>query len=215
MRVIWFATPIFLKKLKKNNCYIPFEDLVSQNFVDYFDVILDCGGYLANTLKPKVAFIELTHVDLEHYQKTDCPIISVDHSFVKYIETIFGTGDGFVRAINKIYIQRNEDHRKKQYLIFGYGKVGRGISYCLVQSGVPKSQIVVVEIAQAGLAEAQEFGCKTYDLLKETESIKAALKKTDCVVTATGVSHAISPYFSSDDFQAVEYLANMGTYDED
>ena len=34
------------------------------------------------------------------------------------------------------------------------GKVGRGISYCLVQSGVPKSQIVVVEIAQAGLAEA-------------------------------------------------------------
>ena len=49
--------------------------------------------------------------------------------------------------------------------------------------------------------------------IKEMDKIKAEIKNTFCVVTATGVHDFMSQYFTEDDFHGV-ILANMGAQDE-
>lgn len=196
--------------------YIPAREIITPQYENYFDAVLDCGAYLADVLKPKKGFIELTHVELSRYKTTDCPIISVDKSFIKRLETTFGTGDGFVRAIDYIYSQKNQNFREKAYMIFGYGKVGEGISSCLQNAGVAKTNIIIIEACEKKIKDAQSKGFFTYSISYDKEKIKEFLSEQliDCAVTATGVKNCISKNFLPAEFKKVECLANMGTYDE-
>lgn len=188
--------------------------LADPKYRNYFDVIVDCGAYLANILTPTYGFIELTHVTPTKYKKNNSPVISVDSGIVKLLETTYGTGDGFVRAINNIYSNIGIDHRKKHYLIFGYGKVGKGICSCLYQSGVPKNLITVVENCNVKRSKAEHEGFVSLDIQNTKEIKKLLHNKVDCAVTATGVRSCISQHFNTTDFADLDYLTNMGTYDE-
>lgn len=180
-----------------------------------YDVVLDCGAHLADFIHPKIGFIELTHVEQWRYTNTTCPVVSVDGSFIKQIETSLGTGDGFLRAIETIY-QNTEWYKNKNYMIFGFGKVGRGICTCLLRAGVDRNQITVVEIDELCRISANKMHVKSYSLNHNKEEIRHLLLSNtiNCVVTATGVEDAISRFFDLEDFATVELLCNMGTDDE-
>lgn len=194
--------------------YLPPNEVYQEPYTHYFDAILDCGAYLANSMQPKKGFIELTYVDISKYQLTNCPIISVDSGFIKKIETTYGTGNGFVRAINKIYLNDGIDFTKKKYMVFGYGKVGQGIASCLLDAGVSQADITIVESCEQIKKTAIKNGFSSLSIKKDIETIKTLLLTTNCAVTATGVINSVSNYLKPDSFHAVEYLANMGTHDE-
>jgi len=182
---------------------------------DYFDAVIDCGAYLANSLQPQKAFIELTHVEASQYKNINCSVVSVDNSFIKHLETTYGTGDGFVRAIDQLYTQNGHHYQNKTYMVFGYGKVGKGICSCLHSTGVNKRNIIIVEINEEHIIAAQAQGFSAYSLHQDKEKIIKLLENSiHCAVTATGVENSISLFFEPSAFANVEYLANMGTYDE-
>lgn len=197
--------------------YIESSELIKKPFTNkhFFDVVIDCGAYLANQLTPKYGFVELTHVDISCYKSKNCPIISVDKSLVKKLETKYGTGDGFVRAINNLYAQTNRNHCEQSYMIFGYGKVGQGISTCLTMSGVHRKQIHIIEASESLRLKAQIDGYEAFSIFNDINTIKEILlNETNCAVSATGRMNSLSEFFKESDFSEVEYLINMGTHDE-
>ncbi len=108
--------------------------------------------------------VELTQTDPALYKNLNFPVITVDHSLTKSIETSLGTGDSLVRLIHRLARQsmtvlmsqavilgshpdffhlpvllsmlsmaRLFSHH--QFMIFGYGKVGKGIVNALESAG--------------------------------------------------------------------------------
>lgn len=65
----------------------------------YYDIVFDCGAGLLSSIVPKVGMVELTHTEPSLYSKTSFPVVTVDTSKTKKLETGKGTGDGFVRAL--------------------------------------------------------------------------------------------------------------------
>ena len=73
-------------------------------FLDSYDICMDCCGELLNIVTPHIGTVELTKTGTDIYKssKTSYPVISVDDSSLKMLETSFGTGDAFVRALKEI-----------------------------------------------------------------------------------------------------------------
>ena len=189
-------------------------ETLKNSITNEYDIAFDCGATLANDVSPRYGFIELTHVNEERYNNVHTHILNIDSGILKLIETTFGTGDGFVRAINYLCQQKNADIKRLNFVLFGFGKVGRGILYSLRKIGLHSHQITIVERNLKLLEIAQNLGYQTLSLDHQLELIRETLKNTDCVITATGIANAISNTFDGIDFTTVEYLANMGTYDE-
>lgn len=191
------------------------DDILKNPQKHNYDVIIDCGGCFAQTLKPSVGFVELTHVDESCYRDVPCRVVSVDNSFIKFIETSYGTGDGFVRAIEAQYQGNNQSYHDRKFMVFGYGKVGEGICLCLEKSGVKKEDIIVIEINEFLINNARQKGFQSFSLIQQKDEILRLLETDiNCAVTATGIQNSISDFFNEHDFNNTEYLVNMGTYDE-
>ncbi|MFT4060619.1 MAG: NAD(P)-binding domain-containing protein [Legionella sp.] len=194
--------------------YLDPNEVLLEQYKEQFDVILDCGAHLANSMKPNKGFVELTYVEPKKYKLTKCPIISVDRGLIKKIETAYGTGDGFVRAIKQIYSKDDIDFKVKTYMIFGYGKVGQGIASCLVEAGVLPKNIIIIEANKLRKNRAAKEGFYSLFIPNDLDVVKELICRTHCIVTATGRKNSISRILNYKDFKQVEYLANMGTYDE-
>ena len=111
-----------------------------------YDVVMDCGGAHAG-LTPRLGVVELTRSGYYHYESSKRPVILVDDSRVKTIETCLGTGDGFMRGMEKLGYG---DWKGRNVVIFGYGKVGRGVAYYCHEKGavvtaVDRPEVVVAE----------------------------------------------------------------------
>jgi len=172
-----------------------------------FDIYLDCCAELANAIAPSLGSVELTASGTNIYKKMhlNYPVISVDDSKIKYLEGI-GTGMGFVNGLKKFI---KDDFKNKKFVVFGYGKIGRGIVTSLKNLN---ANIVVVEKDINLVSILNDKGIKA--LISENKgSIKQHLKDSFCVVTATGVVNCISDNFDKNDFNNA-YLANMGPEDE-
>lgn len=204
-----------IKKIITNlGIYRSEENILSEPQKHHYDVVIDCGAIFAHILKPKIGFVELTHVDKMKYGEHN-KVISVDNSFIKFIETSYGTGDGFVRAIQSHYLELKQNYLDKHYMIFGYGKVGAGICLCLKHSGVKQEHITIIEINDALIQKAKQQGFQALSLNNQKKEIHQLLSHAiDCAVTATGVKNSISNFFTAKDFTNTECLINMGTYDE-
>lgn len=184
---------------------------IEHNFEDNFDICLDCCGELVNSgIHPKYGTVELTQTGKNIYKKIpiDYPVICVDDSKLKYLETLFGTGDGFVRAL---IASTNTEIYNKKFIVFGYGKVGQGIINSLLKF---TDNIVVIEKDEQLLKKILKKGLKAISY-KERNTIKKELTDTYCIVTATGVKNLISNLFqfTRTDLQGI-LLANMGAEDE-
>lgn len=195
--------------------YRSIDTIISGTAPDYYDVVVDCGAFFAYALNPKIGFVELTYVSDNFYENITKPVLSIDKSFVKKIETFFGTGDGFVRAYKEILNNNQENLLNNTFMIFGYGKVGSGIATCLLESGIKKEQIYIIEKCRENCDKAEKNGLTSLMIDRDYALIKNLLNHTiSCAITATGVTGCISEFFSLTDFKQVNYLVNMGTYDE-
>lgn len=172
-----------------------------------FDVYLDCCAELANTVAPSLGSVELTASGTNIYKKVhfDYPVISVDDSKIKYLEGI-GTGIGFINGLKKFI---KTDLTNKKFVVFGYGKIGRGIVRSLTKLN---ANIVIIEKDAKLVSILNDKGFEAL-INEDKDSIRLHLRNTFCVVTATGVVNCISENFDKKDFKNA-YLANMGPEDE-
>lgn len=216
----------------------------------YFDVVFDCGAGMLNLITPNIGMVELTHTAPSLYDGITFPVVTVDTSRTKKLETTLGTGDALVRVLvgraemafmtalqgfisvsdDKLFDMQQQKNLfltmiemvtmngwiENGYLIVGYGKVGQGIVGALRNAGVSHDRIFIAEVDVDKAVDAQREGYKTFDIADPVELalLKGQLSCIGYVITATGVSGAISRYFSPEDFDPKITLINMGTPDE-
>lgn len=165
-----------------------------------YDVVLDCAGRHADVLS-RFGYAELTHSGLAAYGSSRAPVVMVDRSHIKLIETMFGTGDSFFRAIKQLGF----DKPSGPLLIFGAGKVGSGIALGAQRRGL---QVALVDSpGAANFAKAPLIDVQDHDAVAE------AIRSAWVVVTATGVASAADP-FARELLTSGAVLANMGVDDE-
>ena len=151
-----------------------------------FDVILDCDGSRAD-LRPRVGVCELTRSGIYHYAASSVPVVLVDDSRIKEIETTLGTGDGFMRGMRKF---GHADWSGRKVVVFGFGKVGRGVAYRCAKEG---ASVTVVDRTDAGIPFERLPSAAVVDC-RDLEAVRSAVKACDCLVTATGVRGAMKGY---------------------
>ena len=187
-----------------DDCHIPHTHNCTQP-TDAFDLILDCAGVHAH-LRPCLGFVELTRSGAWHFQHADRPVILVDDSRTKTIETGLGTGDGFVRALTHLGLGALDGRR---LVVFGCGKVGSGIAFHAARLGAD-----VTAVDDATRIRTRP-GVRLVDLHDEP-AILDAVSRAWCVVSATGKANALASMTSV--IQALlhgtQLVANMGVEDE-
>ena len=183
---------------------------VEHAFDDDYDFGLDCCGELVNLLTPRIGAVELTQTGSEIYKRAapSYPVISVDDSKIKFLETLFGTGDGFLRAFLQATHSAIYD---KKFVIFGYGKVGKGIAHALIKF---TDNIVIIDSNPEARLSAIKRGISAIDP-ENTEKIKSVIGQAYCIVTATGIRDLLSEIYQlqKTDFKNA-ILTNMGGVDE-
>lgn len=173
-----------------------------------FDLYFDCGAELFQSLgRPGIGAIELTGSGdaLYRRQSLDFPVVSIDQTLTKQLETVFGCAE----SVNSAIAQETEINPVQQsWLIFGFGKIGRGLAYFCMNHHTP---IVVVEVSETQRTLANKLGIKTIDPGNQYE-LKEALSEADIIITATGEKALLSNY--PYEWFAGKNLVNMGVYDE-
>jgi adenosylhomocysteinase len=187
--------------------YIPEHDML-QGRDNEFDFILDCSAEIANIIKPRKGIIELTQSGTQIYRnfETHVPIISVDDSKLKNLETFLGTAEGFLRAFKTF-----SPHPVTQgpVVIFGYGKVGSGVTDSLLKE---TKEITVIDSSPKALEVAKARGLKAISFFEKLE-VEEAISEALTIITASGVKNLISDNYSSSLFKG-KVLANVGAEDE-
>jgi adenosylhomocysteinase len=178
------------------------------SFTEEFDVVLDCGGELQPLVTPRLGVGELTGTGTRRYRAAapDYPVIAVDESRVKDLEALLGTGRSFVHALENL-VQKSV--QGQPILVFGYGKVGKGIVRALAPH---TTSIGVVDQDPAAVAAAARAGCEAMHA-GDRERVEAWARRAFAVVTATGVPGVVSAGYDSRAFLGA-HLANMGGEDE-
>ncbi|MBP5586857.1 MAG: hypothetical protein J6Y92_10950 [Lentisphaeria bacterium] len=154
-----------------------------------FDAVLDCSA-LNRQVQSRFGYCELTRSGVHVYgaDPPDKPVFAADSGRIKSIETVLGTGDGCLRGLRHIGV----DPAGKTALLFGHGRVGRGIEYALTQAG---ATVRIVDPAQGRVFTP------------------ALLNGTDIVIAATGVRSALAAYARLL-LDSGALLVNMGADDE-
>ena len=154
-----------------------------------FDAVLDCSA-LNRGVFSRFGYCELTRSGVHVYESDppDKPVFAADSGRIKSIETVLGTGEGCLRGLRYIGV----DPAGKTVLLFGHGRVGRGIEYALAHSG---ATVRIVDPAQGRVFKP------------------ALLNGADLVIAATGVRDALAP-FAQLLLDSGALLVNMGADDE-
>lgn len=154
-----------------------------------FDAVLDCSA-LNRGVFVRLGYCELTRSGVHVYESDPPgkPVFAADSGRIKSIETVLGTGDGCLRGLRHIGV----DPAGKTALLFGHGRVGRGIEYALKNAG---AAVRIVDPAQGSVFTP------------------ALLNGADLVIAATGVRVALAP-FAQLLLESGALLVNMGADDE-
>lgn len=172
---------------------------------DGFDIILDCAAEFRNT-PSKFGYVELTRSGVHLYESVHAPVWAVDSGRIKQIETSLGTGDGFIRAMKQLGFT---NWQGRQLMVFGYGKVGKGIVLQALKEGAHVTVIDICskrEIIPAGV---------DFISLNHPEKIQTGLENSFCAVTSTGIKHALQGIIDEKRLMlSPVLLANMGVEDE-
>ena len=167
-----------------------------------FDVIMDCAGVFSR-VKTRCGYVELTRSGVYGYRGGDSPVFFADAGRIKLIETTLGTGEGYCRALRQL----GYDLRGKCLLVFGGGKVGRGIALYALRSGA------TVEIADFASAKTPlPEGAGAVDA-GDADAVAAAIRRADFIVSATGIAGALAKH-AEKLCASSAVIANMGVADE-
>ena len=179
------AIPDFLAGIGLKTCHGTEEAAACGSF----DAVLDCSALNRNA-SARFGYCELTRSGVHVYEADppDKPVFAADSGRIKSIETVLGTGDGCLRGLRHIGV----DPAGKTVLLFGHGRVGRGIEYALTQAG---ASIRIVDPAQGRVFTP------------------ALLDGAELVIAATGIRDALAP-FAQLLLDSGALLVNMGADDE-
>ena len=186
-----------LKMLPDFNIRVATEKILREKF----DIVADCAGRHRG-ISSCYGYAELTRSGLEYYRECQQPVFSVDSGILKLFETALGTGNGFVRAMEHLGYG---DFSGKKILIFGGGKVGRGIAYCSVKNGA--------SVTIADKKSIPPLGKVDFVDANDKNALIAEIRNSWCIVSATGLSNALTDlaqYISNSN----ALVANMGVEDE-
>lgn len=167
-----------------------------------YDAISDCGGR-HRQVRSRSGFVELTRSGVSRYRRCPQPVINADASVFKDFETAYGTGDGFVRAMNAL---GHDDFSGKRILVFGGGKVGLGIAGRCRRAG---ARPTVVDLKRPDVMDESIDFIAAEDL----SAVRRAIAEAWCVVSATGVTGALEPHAEAL-AASPALIANMGLDDE-
>ncbi|AOE50339.1 Rossmann-fold NAD(P)-binding domain-containing protein [Kangiella sediminilitoris] len=174
-----------------------------------FDFLLDCGAELIEQCHARQGIVELTRTGAmryENYPDAQVPIVSVDNTRLKSLETCLGTGEGVYRAITELSQTSLKD---KKLLIFGFGKVGTGIAYYFSKI---TPHISVADMLPQRLRQIDQRGYQPISA-ESLPQVESAIKEADIIVTATGIKNLISLSYPHEWFNH-KILANAGAEDE-
>ena len=179
------AIPVFLAGIGLKTCHGAEEAAAAGPF----DAVLDCSA-LNRHVPSRFGYCELTRSGIHVYEADppDMPVFAADSGRIKSIETVLGTGDGCMRGLRYIGV----DPAGRTVLLFGHGRVGRGIEYSLTNAG---ATVRIVDPAQGRVFTP------------------ALLDGTDIVIAATGIRDALAP-FAQLLLDSGALLVNMGADDE-
>jgi len=168
-----------------------------------YDFVLDCAG--VHSRKPaRLGYVELTRSGVEYYADQSKPVFLADDSRIKLIEDTLGTGDGYMRAMQQLGYT---DFNDRKVVVFGCGKVGRGICLRLHKAG---AQVVAID--------NPELHKKNYPFpiihYANQQQVKEQLAQAWCVVTVTGKKHALADYDPQVFLNSGAILTNMGVENE-
>lgn len=164
-----------------------------------FDIVLDCAG-LHSKVNSRFGAVELTKSGEKHYNNQDKVCVSVDNSPIKLIEDILGTSDGLLRALSL----KNLEIKDKAIVLFGFGKVGRGVYLRL------KNCCQSLHIIEKNPLAVHPWNASSI-FLEDKEKVRAILRNANMIITATGVEAAMSEF--AQDLHG-KFLINMGAEDE-
>ena len=173
-----------------------------------FDIYFDCGGELHQALgKPTLGAVELTASGDQYYRKQhlEYPVISIDQTLTKQLETIFGSAESVPLAISQL---AKINPKQKRWVIFGFGKIGRGIAYYCKSN---KIDVTIVDNTQTALESATALGLNNRHTSQYHE-LQSVICHADIIVSATGQKNTLAAY--PRDWFNHKLLANMGIYDE-
>lgn len=224
------ATPLFRNTLLKHACLraagaevwvgygrtMPYDSAVAAHLAEFglrepdaarlaqgFDVVLDCAGAFAD-VPARLGRAELTRSGAMRYAHCPEPVFLADAGRIKTFETALGTGDGLVRGLAHVGFG---SLCGKRAIVFGCGKVGRGILFRLMREG---AEAVVVDCAEV----CPPRGVSLVPLADHA-AVARLLARADVVVTATGVRHALAGKVGAAALiRSPAALANMGVEDE-
>ena len=176
------------------------------------DIVLDCNGGMIGVVEPKLGFVELTNSGKYKYDGIKKPVINVDDTETKKLETFFGTGESLVRALHELGPVSEKEFEGTKAVVFGFGKVGRGVVHGLTSVGC---QVVVVDPSEEARKVAKmKPGCLEAFDPSEKEKIKFHFAQSLAVVTVTGIDGWVSKEYDKADFAGTRFLTNMGAEDE-
>ena len=178
---------------------------------DDFSIVLDCAGVHAG-LHPALGVSELTRSGAYRYERSMLPVFLADAGRIKKIETVLGTGESFFRALEASACGNPEG---KNLLVFGYGKVGRGIVLYALKHGM---RVTVADVADknGALPAGVDFlPVPEHEGTPASEALTCAACSAWCVVTATGRPHALRHAMDAGAVcRSQALLVNMGVEDE-
>lgn len=168
------------------------------------DIVLDCSGSYSH-LTPTKGAVELTKTGESYYEHRPFPVISVDRSPLKELETRFGTGEAYVRALQKLNIEISGT----KFLVFGYGKIGQGVVQHLISEN---AVITIVELPQ----RVKEVSLSDIAMISSDDhnDVQMAIDDADIIVTCTGITGAIEKFSSQILKNKRVVLTNLGATDE-
>lgn len=152
---------------------------------DEGDLFLDVCALLGRRRTPRAAS-ELSRTGVVEYGHMPCPVVSADDTRVKQIEAFFGCGEGFLRALRSYCPERAV--AGASLLLFGYGKIGRGLAFQARASGM---RVMVIEREPGAAARAGREGFEAI-AAAEREQVRRAVARAGVIVGATGVPEAVS-----------------------
>lgn len=191
-----------------NKAQIPYVENLETLANTQFDLFFDCGAELYQILgKPSLGAIELTGSGDNYYRQKelDFPVISIDRSLTKQLETVFGCAESSHQALKKL---THLEPSATFWLIFGFGKIGRGLAYFCYQNKVP---VMLVDTDPLQRTAAQQLGIKAIDPQNISE-LECAFQEANVIATSTGQKAIMSKYPKT--WFKDKILANLGVYDE-
>ena len=164
-------------------------------------MVADCAG-ASRKVNSRYGYVELTRSGLEYYADWKQPVFSADSGVLKKLETILGTGEGFLRAMKQLGY---DDFQNKKVLVFGGGKVGQGVARYAQSAG---AKVAIADLNKIPVPE-------NISLIdgNDPPAVRQAIADAWCIVSVTGVAGALARW-ADDLVKTPALIANMGVEDE-